>query len=190
MLEAKLAIAQLEAKVKDRMAKLICLDGAGLLEDDGEPGRYVFPGIVFQRCKKTTFTYSPAIKALQEEEKANGTATKNETIIAAPRRHNRRRPQSAAPKRRATWPQRPRQVKRPRQRPRSLPWRGKGYVIIFGTGDGRSQKVRCFLKYCVKCLLNVNIFFNYHVNISPFLSVFTTRRVNFERVNNRPHFRL
>ncbi len=80
VLEAKLAIAQLEAKVKDRMAKLNVLHDAGLLEDDGEPGRYVFPGIVFQRCKKTTFTYSPSIKALQKEEQANGTATKNETF--------------------------------------------------------------------------------------------------------------
>lgn len=76
MLEAKLAIAQLEAKVKDRMAKLNVLHDAGLLEDDGEPGRYVFPGISFQRMEKTTFSYSPAIKALQEEEKADGTATK------------------------------------------------------------------------------------------------------------------
>ncbi len=79
--EDKAQIRFLEQRVKDRLAKFTVLYDEGQLEDDGEPGRFAFDGITFNRKERTTFIYSDEVKRLQEIEKDTGIATAKVTAF-------------------------------------------------------------------------------------------------------------
>lgn len=78
--ETKQAIKWMEDQLKECMAKLDEFRASGLLDDyEGEDGTFYISECRLLPVTRSSWSYSKAVKELQEQEQLSGAATRKET---------------------------------------------------------------------------------------------------------------